>query len=63
MTLPQPPDGASSLKEGAFDVAVPKSLPPRGRWMRAKRADGGSLFSRRPNNKEMILCLYLIRTS
>jgi len=23
--LPQPPDGASSLKEGAFDVAVLKS--------------------------------------
>ena len=26
--LPQSPDGDSPLKEGAFDVAVPKSLPP-----------------------------------
>lgn len=26
--LPQSPDGDSPLREGAFDVAVPKSLPP-----------------------------------
>ena len=33
--------GDSSLWEGAFDVAVPKSLPPRGRWHGASR-DGRS---------------------
>ena len=41
MVTPPVAYGDSPLKEGAFDVAVPKSLPPRGRWHGASR-DGRS---------------------